>query len=351
MLGPGGVRRPAYGGTSRVAAFVVVAALAMAAACAPRSVAEAEQKKDVAWLSANGSPEAIAALGRLADTEPKAVTALESRAGRDVNTYIAAWAATTRNAPWGPQLLRGGLADPTRAELASSALPRRDPRLAPFVPDLEGAVVRLSAGHGGGVVAGLLASVGAPAHAAVERRLVDPKTRGAMCDGIGLPEASGDAKSLLLAVAPESRDHASCVSAVLEMAKTEDVVLAWIGSSAEPGLLTAAAKSGLACPRLATAWEKALVDRPPETHAALTVPLGLSIRRCASVLDPVLADLFTRAPRSRACIVRAIDPFGAELADMKLTCAALRRGWTRYEAARVRERAEDALAHGCAFAR
>lgn len=348
MPATGRVRRPAYGRTSHVAAFLVVAALA---ACTPRSVAEAEQKKDVAWLAANGSPEAVAALGRLADGDRKAVAALESRAGRDVNTYIAAWTATTRGAPWGPQLLRGGLADPTRAELASSALPRRDPRLAPFVPDLEGAVVRLSAGHSGGVVAGLLASVGPPAHAAVERRLVDPKTRGAMCDGIGLPEASGDAKSLLLAVAPESRDHASCVSAVLEMAKTEDVVLAWIGSSAEPGLLTGAAKSGLACPRLATAWEKALVDRPPETHAALSVPLGLSIRRCASVLDPILADLFTRAPRARACIVRGIDPYGGELADMKLTCAALRRGWTRYESPRVRERAEDALTHGCSFAR
>lgn len=334
---------------SRVAALVL-AALAVSA-CKPRDVTEAEQKRDVAWLQANGSPEAVAALGRLADSEPKALAALESRSGHDVNSFIAAWTAVTRNAAWGTTFLKSALADPTRAELASSAMPRRDPRLATFVTDLEGAVVRLSAGRGGAMIAGVLASVGAPAHAAVERRLVDAKTRGAMCDGISLPEASGDAKSLVLAVAPESRDHASCITAIMEMAKTEDVVLGWLGSSAEPGLLTAVAKSGLACPRVATIWGKALVDRPPETHGALWVPLNLSLKRCAAILDPVLADLLAKAPRSRACIVHGIDPYGGELADLKLTCAALRRGWANAESARVRERAQDALSHGCTFAR
>lgn len=320
-------------------------------ACKEKTVAEAEAKRDVAWLADEASPQAVAALGRLADSEPGAVAALEKRSSTDVNAYIAAWEAVTRGAPWGTTMLRAALADPTRADAAATALPRRDPRLIPFVPDLEGAVVRLSAGRRGSVVAGVLASIGPAAHAHVERRLIDPKTRGAMCDGIGLPEASGDAKSLVLAVPPDARDHASCVDMVLTMAATEDVVLDWLAQSAEPGLIGATAKSRLACPRLGVIWAKGLVERAPETHSALAVPLQQSLRRCASVLDPIVADLLTRAPRSRAVIMQAIDAYSAELADLKLTCKALRAGWVRGESARIRERADDALSHGCRFAK
>lgn len=336
----------------RVLAALALAVVAFAfAACKPGSVAEAESKRDVAWLAENGSPEAVAALGRLADTDGRALGAIEARAAHDVNTYIAAWAAVTRNAAWGGSFLRAGLSDPTRAEMAASALPRRDPRLIPFANDLEAAVVRLAAGRRSAVVAGVLASIGPQAHAAVQRRLVDPKTRGAMCDGIALPEASGDARSLVLAVPPDARNHDSCVALVLDMAGTEDAVLGWLASTAEPGLLTATAKSSLACPRLATVWQKGLATRPPEAHAALAVPLQLSIRRCTSALDPVLAGLLAKAPRARTCIMQAIDPFGGELAEMKQTCVALRAGTTNGEGALVRERTRDALSHGCKFAR
>ncbi len=319
--------------------------------CKPKSVAEAEAKKDIAWLADQGTPEAVNALGRLADTDARALQVLDQRASTDVNTYIAAWAAVTRNAPWGSSFLRSALADPARAEMASTALPRRDARLIPFTSDLEGAVVRLAAGSRGAVMAGVLASIGPQAHAAVERRLIDPKTRGAMCDGIALPEASGDAKSLLLAVPPEGRDHASCVTTVLMMAGTEDVVVDWLGSGAEPGLLTAAAKSALPCPRIAVIWKKALAERPPENHAALSVPLQKSISRCSIALDPILGDLLAKAPRSRAAILQAIDPFSIELADMKETCNALRAGYANGETPRIRERARDAISHGCTFAR
>jgi hypothetical protein len=320
-------------------------------ACKAKAVPDAEASHDVAWLADEGSPAAVAALARLADNDPKAVAALEKRSSIDVNVYIAAWEAVTRNAPWGTTFLRSALADPTRADVAATALPRRNPRLVPFVPDLEGAVVRLSAGHRGSVVAGVLASIGPAAHAQVERRLVDPKTRGAMCDGIGLPEASGDAMSLLLAVPPEGRDHTACLDVVLTMAATKDVVLDWIALSAEPGLLTATAKSTLPCARVGVIWSKGLVERAPETHSALTVPLQISLRRCAATLDPILADLLTKAPRARGCIMQALDPFAGELSDLKLTCRALRGGWVNGESRRVRERAEDALAHGCSFAR
>jgi hypothetical protein len=318
--------------------------------CKPKTLAEAEAKKDVAWLRDNPSAESVAALGRIADTDEGALKALEGRAGHDVNAYIAAWTAVTRNAPWGTSFLRSALGDPTRAELAASAMPRRDPRLGPFIPDLEGAVVRLSAGRRGGVVAGVLASAGPQAHATVERRLMDPKTRGAMCDGIGLPEASGDAKSTLLAVPPEGRDHPSCIAAVIEMASSEDSVLGWLASSAEPGLLTAVAKGTLPCARVATLWQKGLVERGYEAHAAMAVPLQLSIRRCSPTLDPVLAELLTKTPRARACIVQALDPFSNDLTQLKQTCKALAAGWANAENARVRERARDAVNNGCKFA-
>jgi hypothetical protein len=321
------------------------------AGCKPKGVPEAEAQRDVPWLADNAAPEAIAALGRLADTDPRALSALEARQAHDVNVYVAAWDAVVRSAPWGTTVLRSALADPSRAELAASSMPRRDPRLAPFVPDLEGGVVRLSAGRRGSVLAGLLASVGPAAKAAVERRLVDPKTRGVMCDGVALPDASSEAKSLVLAVPPEARDHPACVDAVLEMASAQDLVLGWLATDAEPGMLGAAAKGSLPCPRLATAWEKALTTRQGAAHAALAVPLQISVRRCSTTLDPVLAELLAKAPRSRAVIVQAIDPFAGELADMKEMCRALGKGWARGERPRIRERADDAVANGCKLAR
>ena len=346
------MRTPAVAVLARKALLLVVvgASLGLASgACKPKTAGEAEAKHDVAWLADDASAQSVAALGRLADKDPAAVAALEKRAQLDVNAYIAAWEAVTRSAPWGTTFLKTALSDPTRADVAATALPRRDPRLIPFVPDLEGAVVRLSAGRRGSVVAGVLASIGPAAHAHVERRLVDAKTRGAMCDGVALPEASGDAKSLVLSVPPEARDHASCVDFVLTMASTENVVLDWLALSAEPGLITATAKSNLPCARLGLVWSKGLVERAPETHSALTVPLQLSLRRCGAALDPIIADLLEKAPRARGCIMQAIEPYGGELTDLKLTCKAMRGGWVSGESLRIRERADDALSHGCKF--
>jgi hypothetical protein len=334
----------------RAVLFALIAAVALPlTACKPTTVIEAESKRDVDWLAENGSPEAIAALGRLADTDARALQVLDGRAHVDVNTYIAAWSAVTRSAPWGSTFIRTALADPTRAEMAASALPRRDPRLIPFANDLEAAVVRLAAGRKSAVIAGVLASIGPQAHGAVDRRLVDPKTRKAMCDGIALPEASGDARSLVLAVAPGSRDDPSCVALIIDMAANEDQVLGWLAANAEPGLLTATAKSNLACPRLATVWQKALTLRPPEAHPALAVPLQLCVKRCNRDLDPILGELLTKNPRARATIIKAIDPFGGDLNDMTETCKALRAGYANGESPLIRERARDAVATGCKY--
>jgi hypothetical protein len=326
-----------------------LAVLIAVAGCGPRSVVEAESQGDVGWLTQNPSGESIAALGRLADTKPPALTAIQARAATDLNVHIAAWSAVTRNAAWGPPFVRASLADPLRADMASSALPRRDPRLVPFLTDLEGAVVRLAAGRRAAEIASLIASVGPPARAAVERRLVDAKTRGAMCDGIGLPDASGDSKSALLAVPAAARDNPSCVTTVMELAATEDVVADWIATRAEPGLLSVSAKSTLACARLAMIWKKGLTERAAD--AALTVPLQRTISRCGPAMDPVLAELLAKAPRARPTIVQAIDPFGSELAGLKETCAALKQGYASGESPILRERANDAVGHGCLFAR
>lgn len=335
---------------SAAAACALVAMSAAAAGCKPKGMAEAEAARDVAWLDAEGSPQAIAALGRLADDDESARAALEKRAPVDVNVYIAAWEATLRGTAWGRDVLRAALADPLRADVAASTMARGSPALVGFVPDLENAIVRLSAGKSA-VLAGLLASVGPEAHAQVERRLLDPKTRGSMCDGVGMPYASGDAKSLVLAVPASARDHASCVAVVLDMAAKEDIVIDWLATTAEPGLLSAAAKGTLPCARLAAIWKRGLVERPTEAHHALAVPLRLSVARCADALDPVLADLLARAPRARACILHGIDPFSKELGELPLACKELRGGWVAGESRRTREEISDALANGCSYGR
>jgi len=328
---------------------LVVALALVLGACRPANVSEAEAKKDVDWLAESASPEAVAALGRLADSDARALKVIEGRAATDVNTYIAAWAAVTRNAAWGTTFMRSALVDPERAEMAASALPRRDPRLIPFANDLEAAVTRMAAGRKSATIAGVLASIGPQAHAPVERRLVDPKTRRAMCDGIALPEASGDSRSLVLAVPPESSDDPSFVPLIIDMAANEDAVLGWLAANAEPGLLTATAKSNLSCPRLAIVWQKALTTRPPEAHPALSVPLQLSVKRCSKDLDPVVGDLLTKNPRARATIVKAIDPFGGDLGDMSETCKVLRAGIANGEAPLIRERAHDGATNGCKY--
>jgi hypothetical protein len=72
---------------------------AAVSACAPTTVEQAERKGDVAWLDQNRTPDAIAALGRLADTKPDAVAALEGRSAVDAHAFQAAWSALDRGAP------------------------------------------------------------------------------------------------------------------------------------------------------------------------------------------------------------------------------------------------------------
>jgi len=338
--------------TSRVRSLapfaLAVALLAPVPGCQPGSVTEAEAKGDISWLDTNGSGEAVSALGRLADKSPRALEVVKKRAAFDTNAYIAAWVAAKRTQPWGSELLRDGLANPNRAEAAASAMTRKDPLLATFVPDIEGAMSRLSAGASGGSLGALLASIGPTAHAAIERRLKDGASRGAMCSGIAAPDTSPDARAVLLAVPSESRDHALCVNAVVGMAVTDDATITWLASSAEPGLISSIAKaSNVPCARIHTLWTKALAVRSAQVYSGLTVPINLSIKRCADIMDGVLSDAIQHIPGIRATIVQAIDPYGAETGQLKATCKLLPGIANGPDAPIVRERALDQIQHGC----
>jgi hypothetical protein len=335
----------------RVGSTIVLVALA-AASCKARSVGEAERARNIEWLDANGSQEAVAALGRIADTDPKAALAINERAGRDVAAYVAAWNAVVRGAAWGSDTLRAGLLDPSRAEDAASVMGRRDSHLVPFVTDIEAALARLAAGRNNVALASVLASVGPEGDAPVTRRLEDATTRGAMCRGIGSPDASVDARRVLMNVPASSRDDASCVEAVLKFASDDDAALDWLARSSEPGLLSAAGSHDeFPCARLKPLWASALATRPAATHSMLTVPLLSSVRRCASTLDPVLAEGLDHDPAAYALIVSGIDPYGAETQDLHTTCAVLRSGAGARGSSLTRERASEAIAHGCAMGR
>jgi hypothetical protein len=328
----------------------LIAALALAlASCSPSSVSDAEAQGNVKWLQQNGTPEAVSALGRLADKNPAALAALDARASYDGNVYVAAWSATLREAPWGPKVLRDGLADPTRAETAASKMDRFDVHAAAFVPDLEQALVRLSASTQNTSIARVLAGgTGAAATDAVKRRLADGATRSAMCRGIEAPDASMVAKKTLLAVPEASRDAPACVDAVVRIASADDDALTWLATAGEPGILGAAGKTDvLSCALVHNLWARALEARKPETYPALVVPLASAIRRCTVEMDGVLADALTRLPRTHAVVVNAIDPYDSYGQNLRATCAALGKVVASGDAPIIRERASDAREHGC----
>ncbi len=327
----------------------IVVFAAVTASCHPSTVAEAEANHDVRWLDDNGSSDAVAAMGRLADQDAKALAAIDARSSFDRQAFVSAWAAVVRGAPWGAAFIRSALADPKRADLAASAMGSADGRpMAMFVDDLEQALVRLSASPQNLNVSSALASIGVPSRAAVVRRLTDASTRGAMCRGIASPKADPDAHKALIEVPESARDAPACVDAVVHVAAEDDAALAWMAMKGEPGLLGGAGTNPvLACPRLHVVWTRALSDRPPNVYPALAVPLGYAVKRCPAEMDGVLADAILRLPMTRQVVVDAIDPFGAYEGALHATCAALPAVADGRDPPIVRERASDALNHAC----
>jgi hypothetical protein len=127
-----------------------------------------------------------------------------------------------------------------------------------------------------------------------------------------------------------------------------DAALAWLAERGEPGLLGAAGKSNvLPCARLHFAWVKAFAARPTDVYAALGVPLGYAVKRCAAEMDGVLADAIVHSPAAHGVVMQAIDPFGGYDEALHATCAALPMIVGGRDGAVVRERASDALNHAC----
>jgi hypothetical protein len=315
-------------------------------ACAPRSIADAEKKGDVAWLDKKGTPEAIAALGRVADKDPRAAQALDRRGDYDRDVYAAAWDAVLRSAAWGTELYKASLANPARTELAAGTMPKKDPHLGAFVSELESGLVRLGASQNNLNVASTLASVGAPAQATIARLLANAATRTAMCRGLASSDAAPESRATMMQAPATSRDSAPCVDSITKMAADDNTVLGWLGEAAEPGLLSVAGKSELLpCVRLHDAWVRALTARPQER--ALVVALKNAIDRCPSELDGVLADAITRTPASQPVIVDAIDPFQGYGITLKATCAALPQVLRGGAPAITRERVSHTLEHTC----
>ncbi len=317
-------------------------------ACQPTTIVEAERRGEVAWLDQNGTPAAVAALGRLADRSPRAVSALEARSAFDMQAFRAAWFGALRGAPWATEMLHAGLGDPERADLAASGMDRHDARLAMFLGDLEAALVRLSATTKNRNVSSAMASVGAVARDAIERRLVDASTRAAMCRGLASKDADGDAHRVLFGAPESARDSPACVDAVVRIAADDDAALGWLAEQGEPGILGAAGKEDvLTCARLHVAWTKALTTRGKNTYSALTVPLGYAVKRCPAEMDGVLADAIAHLPATHTVVVDAVDPFDRYDGLLHATCAALPMVAGGGDSPRVKERANDTLTHGC----
>ena len=296
----------------------------------------------------DGSAEAVAALGRLADSKPKAVAALDKRAPRDANAYGAAWTATARGAPWGVGLLKEALADPTRADVAAGMMGRGDPHLATFVGDFDAALVKLAGTQRNASVAAALVSVGAAAHDAVEKRMADATTRGLVCRAMTGPSASEDARKSLLSVPMSSRDDSYCVQAVVKLATTDDGVLTWLSSFGEPGILSAAGDSELfPCSRLAALWTKAFTERSVDLYTALVVPLNHALKRCPGELDAPVSSALTAHPAATSMITGALDPFVSYGGKLVNLCAALPAVARTSASPFTRERARDALAGAC----
>ncbi len=324
-----------------------VAALVISA-CKPSSVADAEASGNVAWLDTEASPAAVEALGRLADTDPAAVTALKGRTSFGVEAYIAAWGGVKRGAKWASDMLHAGLQDPARANDVASAVDGRDPLIVPFLPDVEASLSRLAAGVSTSSLSSLLAAAGVPAHDAVVRRLADKATRASMCGGIASPTADADARVTLRNVPATSRDDASCVGTVVTLAATDDAMMRWLAQVAEPGLLGAASKSGaLDCVRMHRVWADALAARDSTQAAALTVALSNAVKRCPAQMDGVIADALKSRPDAQAAVIGALDPFSPDISELKATCAALPAIAHGHASPIAKERANDALAHGC----
>jgi len=323
-------------------------------ACTPSNAGDAEKKHDVAWLAAHPSSESVGALGRLADDDKTAQEALETLAngmlgGKSLggagalDVYLAAWGGVERNATWGTEMIKRGLGDHTRMNDAASAIKRGSAQLPGFVPELDAA---LRTGCDVRCGSALASATGADVMKLITSRLADDRTRDPMCAGLGSQDSSKEARAVFTHVPDSSRDALSCPGAAARMAARDDDVLAWLGKSAEPGLLRATGPSdALPCDRLAKLWAMALASRDHNVYGALAIPLGGGVKRCAKALDGTLSGALVADVDAQTLAVAALDPLDASIADLVATCTALPNVSRSAVGPQTRSRAADVLAH------
>lgn len=314
--------------------------------CTPTSVGDAEKKKNVGWLESNGSPEAIAALGRIADDDKAAQEALSNvskttagnaktdggAGGLDVD--LAIWGGVERNASWATEMTKTLLADKLRMDEMASAMKRGAPQLGAFVNDLDAA---LASGCGISCGAALASIDGPAATTAVTKRLEDRATRDPVCFGIGTAEATKAARDVFMKEPVSSRDAVQCGGAAVAMATRDDAALAWLARTAEPGLLRGV--NVMPCPRLAALWTKVLTSRDHATYGALSRALEDSVNSCPKELDATLAGALGTDADSQTLVLASLGSSNAR--ELKMTCAAAPAAALRVTAILARANARD----------
>lgn len=303
-----------------VRSFVPVAFLCLAA-CEPASVAEAEARHDVAWLEKHESRASFEALGRLADHDAHAAARLATKTG-NADVYHAAWQAHTRGGAWGDRVLKAGLALPADVGLVVVELPERDPRVDPFVNDVELAVGKTT-GAASASAAALLASLGPAAQPSLVRLVDAPATREAACTGLDGADTSEESRLALLKVQPESRLAPACRKTLLHHAAVDTRVLEWLGDSGEPALVASAAET-LDCPKLSHLWERVFASTR-ESIVPLESALGTSAARCELALDAVLSRALLANARVRGSVLRTLDNDAIKPDELTATCRQLPR--------------------------
>jgi len=306
-------------------------------------VSEAEQRGNVAWLKKRDDKDALLALGRLADKNAEAERVLSTHAPTDA-VYLAAWQGVLRGSPWAEKLIRRDLAT-SSANIVATGMSPGDSHLAAFMVDLDVALTALP--REAPQVAGLLASIGPSARTVVDKRIRDAATRDAMCAAIDTPSASDDARSALLALIPPDRDSQACNAAIVRMAGTHANVRQWLGTLAEPGLLSVAGRESMPCPAVAETMQVVIAERATTdalTMRALVVPLRHAIERCTRELDPIVATGIAARPAMAGLVASALDPRATSTTDMRATCA-----WLNAHSAQVPDRqvVANLLANGC----
>jgi len=314
--------------------------------CTPTSVGDAEKKKNVAWLEGNASPEAIAALGRLADGDKAAQDALANASkatasnakmdggagGLDVD--LAIWGGVERNASWATDMTKTLLADKFRMDEMASAMKRGAPQLKTFVPDLDAAL-----SNGCGISCGAaIASIDDPAATtAITKRLEDGKTRDSICFGIGTAEATKAARDVFMKEPATARDAVQCGGAAVAMATRDDAALAWLAQTAEPGLLRGV--HTMPCARQVPLWSKVLTSRDHGTFGALVGALEDSVQQCPKELDATLAGALGTDVDSQTLVLASLGSSNAR--ELKMTCAAAPAAAQRVTAILARANARD----------